>query len=118
MFPCQNTASHMSYSDTRISCIHKRGCECYTSFTMTLCWVKASQVVLVVKNLPISAGDERDGGSFPGSGASPGAGSSHPLQYSCLENSMDRGAWEATGHEVAKRLQRVITEQLISAGVI
>ena len=42
MFPCQNTASHVSYSDTRISCIYKHGCKCYTSFTMTLCWGQGS----------------------------------------------------------------------------
>ena len=46
---------------------------------------------LVVKNLPASAGDIRDLGSIPGSGRSPGGGSGNPLQYSCLENSMDKG---------------------------
>ena len=46
----------------------------------------------VVKNLPASAGDARDMGSIPGSGNSPGVGKGNPLQYSCLENSMDRGA--------------------------
>jgi len=51
----------------------------------------ASQVVLVVKNLPVSAGDIRDTGSTPGSGRSPGGGNGHPLQFSCLENPMDRG---------------------------
>ena len=50
-----------------------------------------SQVALVVKNLPASAGDTRDIGSIPGSGGSPGVGSGNPLQDSCLENSMDRG---------------------------
>ena len=52
-----------------------------------------SQVVLVVKNLPVNAGDAREVGSIPGSGRSPGAGSGNPLQYSYLENSRDRGAW-------------------------
>ena len=51
----------------------------------------ASQVVLVVKNLPANAGDARDTGSIPGSGRSPRVGNGNPLQYSCLENSMDRG---------------------------
>ena len=51
-----------------------------------------SQVVLVVKNLPANSGDVRDTGSFPGSGRSPGEGHGNPLQYSCLENPMDRGA--------------------------
>ena len=47
--------------------------------------------VLVVKNLPANAGDGRDAGSIPGLGRSPGKGHGNPLQYSCLENSMDRG---------------------------
>ena len=48
---------------------------------------------LVVKNPPANAGDVRDAGSILGSGRSPGGGHGHPLQYSCLENPMDRGAW-------------------------
>ena len=59
---------------------------------------QASQVVLVVKNLPANAGDVREAGSIPGSGRSPGGGNSNPFQYSCLENPMDRGAWWATVH--------------------
>ena len=55
-----------------------------------------------VKNLPASAGDVRDLGSVPGSGRSPGEGDGNPLQFSCLENSMDREAWQATVHGVAK----------------
>ena len=62
----------------------------------------ASQVALVVKNLPASAGDIRDSGSIPGLGRSPGEGNGNPLQYSCLENPMDREAWQATVHRVAK----------------
>ena len=50
-------------------------------------------MVLVVKNLPANAGDIRDAGSIHGMGRSPGEGNGNPLQYSCLENSMDRGAW-------------------------
>ena len=53
----------------------------------------ASQVVLVVKNLPANAGDIRDRGSIPRSGRSPGGRYGKPLQYSCLENPMDRGVW-------------------------
>ena len=49
----------------------------------------------MVKNLPASAGDKRDVGSIPGSERSPGVGNDGPLQYSCLENPMDRGAWWA-----------------------
>ena len=61
----------------------------------------ASQVALVVKNLPANAGDLRDVGLIPGSGRCPG-GNGNPLQYSCLENPMDRGAWQATVHRAAK----------------
>ena len=59
-------------------------------------------MALMVKNLAASAGDGRDAGSVPGSGRSPGEGNGYPLQYSCLENSLDRGAWWATVHRVAK----------------
>ena len=62
----------------------------------------ASQVPLVVKNLPANAGDIRDMGAFPGSGSFPGEGHGSPLQYSCLEKPVDRGAWRATVHRVAK----------------
>ena len=57
----------------------------------------------MVKNLPANAGDVRDSGSIHGLGRSPGVGNGSQLQYYCLENSMDRGAWWAIGHEVAKR---------------
>ena len=53
-------------------------------------------VVLVVKNPPANAGDVREVGSIPGLGRSPGEGHGKPLQYSCLENPMDRGAWWAS----------------------
>ena len=56
----------------------------------------ASQVALVVKNPPANAGDVRDVSSNPGSGKSPGGGHGNPLQYSCLENPLDRGNWQAT----------------------
>ena len=59
-------------------------------------------MALVVKNLPASAEDLGDAGSIPGSGKSPGGGHGDPLQYSCLENPVDRGAWRATVHEVAQ----------------
>ena len=64
--------------------------------------MRASQVALVVKNPPANAGEVRDVGSIPGSGRSPGGGHGNPLQYSCLENPMDRGAWRATVPGVAK----------------
>ena len=56
----------------------------------------------MVKNLPANAGDTKNAGSIPGSGKSPEIGSGDPLQYSCLENSMDRVAWWATVHGTAK----------------
>ena len=56
----------------------------------------------MVKNLPANAGDIRDTGSISGSGKSLGGGHDNPVQYSCLENPMDRGAWQATVHEIAK----------------
>jgi len=57
----------------------------------------------MIKNPPANAGDIRDIGSTPGSGRSPGGGHGDPLQYPSLVNPMDRGAWWATVHEVAKR---------------
>ena len=59
-------------------------------------------MVPVVKNPPINAGDIRDAGSIPGLGRSPGGKHGNPLQYSCMENALDRGAWWATVHRVAK----------------
>ena len=67
----------------------------------------ATQVVLVIKKLPANAGDVRDLGSTPGMGRSPGGGSGNPLQYSCLENPMDGGAWWATVHGVTKSQTRL-----------
>ena len=63
---------------------------------------RASQVALVGKNPPASAGDIRDMGSVPGLGRSPGGGHGNPLQYSCLENLLDREVWPATVHRVAE----------------
>ena len=63
---------------------------------------RASQMVLVVKNQPANAGDVRDAGSVPGSGRSPGGRHGNLLQYSCLGNPMDRGAWRATVNRVTK----------------
>ena len=60
-------------------------------------------MALVLKDPPTDAGDVRDAGSIPGSERSPGEGNGNPLQYSCLENAMDRGAWWATVHGVTKR---------------
>ena len=56
----------------------------------------------MVKNLPTNAGDTEEVGLIPGLERSPGGENDNPLQYSCLENSMDRGAWWAKVHRVAK----------------
>ena len=61
----------------------------------------------VVKNLPDNAGDTGDMGLIPGSRRSPGVGNGNPLQYSCLENLMDRGAWRAIVHGVTKSQTRL-----------
>ena len=61
-------------------------------------------VALVVKNLPTNTGDIRDTGWIPGSGRSPGGENGNLLQYSCLENPMDRGAWPAIVHGVTREL--------------
>ena len=63
----------------------------------------------MVKNTPANARNSRDAGSTPGSGRSPAGGNGKPLQYSCLGNPMDRGAWWATVHGVAKSQTRLST---------
>ena len=73
-------------------------------------------MVLAVKNPPANSGDIRDSSLIPGSGRSPGGGHRNPLQYSCLENPMDRGAWQATVHRVAKSwtgLKRLSTQSCV-----
>ena len=75
---------------------------CSCSEILTGSYTRASQVVLVVKNLPANAGDIRDMGLIPGLGRSPGGGHGNPLQYSCLENPMDKGSWQAIVHSVAE----------------
>ena len=62
----------------------------------------------VVKNPPRNA---QDAGSIPGLGKSPGEGNGNPLQYSCLENPMDKGAWRATVHEFARVRPNLATKQ-------
>ena len=59
-------------------------------------------MALVVENLSANAGDIRDMGLILGLGRSPGIGNGNPLQYSCVENSMDTGAWQAMVYEVSK----------------
>ena len=64
---------------------------------------------LVVKNLPANAGDIRDAGLISGSGRSPGVGRGDPLQHSCLDNLMDRGAWQAIVDRIAKSWTQLST---------
>ena len=73
-------------------CIYLRDCKMQIGFPDSS----------VVKNSPAEAGDTGDAGSMPGSGRFPGEGNGNPLQYSCLENLMDRGPWLATVHGVVK----------------
>ena len=79
-------------------------CFTYVQTYIVSCLVKwPSQVALVVKNLPVNGRDTSDMGSIPRSGRSLRLGNDNPLQYSCLKNSIGRGAWWATVHRVAKR---------------
>ena len=77
------------------------GCET-NALPSTVLESGASQVALVVKNPPANVGDIRDVGSIPGWGRSPGGGMATHSSHSCLENPMDRGAWWATVHGVAR----------------
>ena len=65
----------------------------------------------MIKNPPANAGDVRDQGLIPGSGRSPGVGNGNPLQYSCLGNLMDRGAWRATVQGVVKSQTQLSTHK-------
>ena len=74
----------------------------------------------MVKNPPANAGEVRDAGSIPGSGRSPGRGHGNPLQYSCLENPMEREAWQAIVHRVTQsqtRLKRLSMQACIIMGI-
>ena len=65
----------------------------------------------LVKNLPANAGEAKDRGVIPALGRSPGEGNGNSLQYSCLENSVDGGAWRAKAHRVAKELDPAKQQQ-------
>ena len=71
--------------------------------------------MLVVKNLPVNAGNVRDAGLIPGSGRFPEGGHGNPLQDSCLENPMDMRAWQATVHRVTKSQTQL--KQLSSSSI-
>ena len=72
-----------------------------------ICMYVSIEVAPVVKNLPASAGDVRHTGSIPGSGRPPGGRHGNPLQYPCLGNPVDRGAWQSTVHRVAQSQTRL-----------
>ena len=74
---------------------------------------KSIQVALVVKNSPANAGDIRDAGWIPGSGRSPAGGHGNPLQYSYLENPMDKGAWRSTVQRVSQSHIHLSTDRVI-----
>ena len=81
-------------------------CHVLIQLILTMTLGLASLVAQLVKNPPANAGDARNMGSIPGSGRSPGEGNGNPLHYSCLENSMDRGALWATVYGVRKKSDR------------
>ena len=83
----ENALKYKFYQET---CIGR-----YSTKNLLVSLVRASHVALVVKNPPASVGDIRIMGSLPGLGRSPGGRQGNPLQYSCPENSMDRGDWWA-----------------------
>ena len=82
---------------------NKCSLSCFVNIFESWCTATAAlKMALVAKNLPANAGDLRDKSWIPGSGRSPGGEHGNPLQYSCLKNSMDRGARRATAHAVTK----------------
>ena len=98
------------------------GLNCSTRFlfSCSLQDLWASQGALVVKNPPASSGHRREQRSIPGSGRSPGEGNGNPLQYSCLENPMDRGDWCTTVHGISKswtRLKWLSPSKMFSCGM-
>ena len=82
----------------------------FKSFNITL-FLYRSMVIQLIKNTPTNAGDTRDVGSIPESGRSPGVGTGNPLQYSCLENFMDKTAWWATVHGVKRSQTQLSTSE-------
>ena len=82
----------------QVACGRGVSCPPRRNFHLDSGWFVGCPVALGVKNSPANAGDNRDMGLISGLGRSPGGGHDNPLQYSCLENPMDRGAWWATVH--------------------
>ena len=81
-------------------------CRFYSIGSHSELWTFPASKMLAVKNPPASAGDVKNADSIPGSGRSPGGGHGNPLQYSRLDNPMDRGAWQATVHRVTQSQTR------------
>ena len=77
-----------------------------------------SQVALVINNPPVNTGDAGDVSSIPGSGRSSGERNGNPLQYSCLENPMDRGAWQTIVHRVANSQIQLKPLSTCQSGII
>ena len=94
-------------------CTHKSGLNLKVPYFLK--W--ASLVALVVKNPPARARNIRDAGSTPGLRRSPGGGCDNPLQYSCLENPMDRGTWWARVQRVTESAMTEYTHKYIVYGV-
>ena len=92
------SAAPCTWGDAQFTLTRQRS---HSSLAYLLFGKRASKVAPVVKNLPASAGDINEACLIPGSGRSPEE-TDNPLQYSCLENSIDRGAWRATVHRVTK----------------
>ena len=104
-FPLHRNTSKRKSCDEEVICHHAVGLAPYKH-------AEGFPSGSAVKNPPAYVGDMRDVGWIPGSGRSPGRGHGYPLQYSCLGNPTDRGAWWATVHGVAKswtRLKRLST---------
>ena len=76
---------------------------------MHICMYASLVLLVVKKKMPSSAADVRDMGSIPGLGRSPGGGHGNPLQHSCLENPMQRGAWQTAVHRIAESDKTEIT---------
>ena len=91
------THTHIKYTNQDL--VRRRGSKNESNYGI---YSKVFPGSTVVKKLPANSGDSKDTGLIPGLGRDPGEGNGNPLQYSCLENPMDRGAWQAAEHGVAK----------------
>ena len=97
--PDPNGMKHFAFEENKYQ--QGKHSEYYPILVIVL-HLQASQVALVVKNLPANPGDIRDADANSGLGRCPGRGHGNSLQYSCLENPMDREAWQATVHNITK----------------